>query len=130
MIKWYVDNYGYKFIILNSGVLEIFIKGKDLLKIVVIFVYCDILGLMVRFIKFNGNLIFIILGGFSILIFDGEYCIIYICDGKKYIGIIFFIFFVVYVFKDVNIKFRDIDFLEVRLDVKVFFKEDVIKFGI
>ena len=54
LVKRYVDSYGYESNILNSGALEIFIKGKDSSKN-----GCNIsslTGLMVRSIKPNGTL--------------------------------------------------------------------------
>lgn len=127
LIKRYVDNYGYKSTILNSGALEIFIKGKDSSKIVATSAHCDTLGLMVRSIKSNGNLTLTTLGGPSTPTLDGEYCTIYTRDGKKYTGTILSTSPAVHVFKDANTKSRDIDSLEVRLDVEVSSKEDVTK---
>jgi len=130
LVKSYVDGYGYESKVLNSGALEIFIKGTDSSKMVATSAHCDTLGLMVRSIKPNGRLALTTLGGPSTPTLDGEYCTIYTRDGRKYTGTILSTSPAVHVFKDANTKSRDIDELEVRLDEEVSSKEDVYKLGI
>ncbi|WP_026399556.1 M42 family metallopeptidase [Acholeplasma equifetale] len=130
LVKSYVDSYGYESKILNNGTLEVFIKGNDSSKLVATSAHCDTLGLMVRSIKPNGKLALTTLGGPITPTLDGEYCVIYTRDGRKYTGTILSTSPAVHVYKDANTKSRDIDELEVRLDEEVYSKDDVLKLGI
>lgn len=130
LIKNYIDSFGYESRILHNGALEVFIKGEDSSKVVATSAHCDTLGLMVRSIKSNGNLALTALGGPITPTLDGEYCVIYTRDGRKYTGTILSTSPAAHVYKDANSKSRNIDELEVRLDEKVFSKEDVEKLGI
>lgn len=130
LVKSYIDDFGYESKILNSGALEVSIKGKDSSKLVATSAHCDTLGLMVRSIKSNGKLALTLLGGPSTPTLDGEYCTIYTREGKKYTGTILSTSPAVHAFKDANTKSREIDELEVRLDEEVFSKADVEKLGI
>ncbi|WP_025724736.1 M42 family metallopeptidase [Acholeplasma granularum] len=130
LVKRYIDSYGYESKILNSGALEVSIKGEDSSKLVATSAHCDTLGLMVRSIKSNGKLALTPLGGPSTPTLDGEYCTIHTREGKKYTGTILSTSPAVHVFKDANTKSREIDELEIRLDEEVFSKEDVEKLGI
>ncbi len=130
LVKNYVDAFGYDSKILNSGALEVSIKGTDSSKVVATSAHCDTLGLMVRSIKPNGKLALTTLGGPITPTLDSEYCVIYTRDGRKYTGTIVSTSSAVHVYKDANSKSREIDELEVRLDEKVFSKEDVEKLGI
>ncbi|MBN3490439.1 M42 family metallopeptidase [Acholeplasma equirhinis] len=129
-VKAYIDSFGYESKILNTGALEVSIKGLDSSKVVATSAHTDTLGLMVRSIKPNGKLALTLLGGPSTPTLDGEYCTIYTRDGRKYTGTILSTSPAVHVFKDANTKSRDIDELEVRLDEEVFTKADVEKLGI
>lgn len=130
LVKRYIDAYGYESKVLNSGALEISIKGIDSSKVVATSAHCDTLGLMVRSIKPNGKLALTTLGGPITPTLDSEYCVIYTRDGRKYTGTILSTSAAVHVYKDANSKSRDIDELEIRLDEEVFSKEDVLKLGI
>jgi putative aminopeptidase FrvX len=130
LIKNYIDSFGYESRILHNGALEVFIKGEDSSKVVATSAHCDTLGLMVRSIKSNGKLALTALGGPITPTLDGEYCVIYTRDGRKYTGTILSTSPAAHVYKDANSKSRNIDELEVRLDEKVFSKEDVEKLGI
>ncbi len=130
LVKGYVDSYGYTTRILNSGALEVSIKGIDSSKVVATSAHCDTLGLMVRSIKPNGKLALTTLGGPITPTLDSEYCTIYTRDGRKYTGTILSTSAAVHVYKDANTKSREIDELEVRLDLEVHSKEDVLKLGI
>ena len=130
LIKNYIDSFGYESRILHNGALEVFIKGEDSSKVVATSAHCDTLGLMVRSIKSNGKLALTALGGPIAPTLDGEYCVIYTRDGRKYTGTILSTSPAAHVYKDANSKSRNIDELEVRLDEKVFSKEDVEKLRI
>lgn len=130
LTKNYIDSFGYESRILHNGALEVFIKGEDSSKVVATSAHCDTLGLMVRSIKSNGKLALTALGGPITPTLDGEYCVIYTRDGRKYTGTILSTSPAAHVYKDANNKSRNIDELEVRLDEKVFSKEDVEKLGI
>lgn len=130
LVKGYVDSYGYTTRILNSGALEVSINGIDSSKVVATSAHCDTLGLMVRSIKPNGKLALTTLGGPITPTLDSEYCTIYTRDGRKYTGTILSTSAAVHVYKDANTKSREIDELEVRLDLEVHSKEDVLKLGI
>lgn len=130
LVKRFTDSYGYESRILNSGALEVSIKGLDSSKVVATSAHTDTLGLMVRSIKPNGKLALTTLGGPITPSLDSEYCTIYTRDGRKYTGTIVSTSSAVHVYKDANTKSREIDELEVRLDEEVFTKEDVLNLGI
>src|SRR5690606_3770230 len=104
LVKGYVDSYGYTTRVLNSGALEVSIKGIDSSKVVATSAHCDTLGLMVRSIKPNGKLALTTLGGPITPTLDSEYCTIYTRDGRKYTGTILSTSAAVHVYKDANTK--------------------------
>ena len=130
VIERYVKEYGYDYTILNNGTLKVFVKGLDSSKIVATSAHADTLGLMVRSIKGNGNLALTTLGGPITATLDGEYCVVYTRDNKKYNGTILSTSPATHVYSDANSKSRSIDNLEVRLDEVVKSSEDVKKLGI
>ena len=85
---------------------------------------------MVRSIKGNGNLALTTLGGPITATLDGEYCVVYTRDNKKYTGTILSTSPATHVYSDANSKSRSIDNLEVRLDEVVKSAADVKKLGI
>src|SRR5690554_1914084 len=130
LVKSYIDSFGYENKVLNSGALEVSIKGVDNSKTVATSAHVDTLGLMVRSIKANGTLALTTLGGPITPTLDGEYCTIHTRDGRTYSGTILSTSPAVHVYKDANTKSRGIDELEVRLDEEVFNREDVLNLGI
>lgn len=130
LVKSYIDSFGYENKVLNSGALEVSIKGVNNSKTVATSAHVDTLGLMVRSIKTNGTLALTTLGGPITPTLDGEYCTIHTRDGKTYSGTILSTSPAVHVYKDANTKSRSIDELEVRLDEEVFKREDVLNLGI
>lgn len=130
VIESYVKEYGFDYKILNNGALEVSIKGLDESKTVATSAHADTLGLMVRSIKGNGNLALTTLGGPITATLDGEYCVVYTRDNKKYNGTILSTSPATHVYSDANSKSRSIDNLEVRLDEKVKCADDVKKLGI
>ena len=130
VVENYVKEYGFDYQITNNGTLKVTIKGQDSSKIVATSAHVDTLGLMVRSIKGNGNLALTTLGGPITATLDGEYCVVYTRDNKKYTGTILSTSPATHVYSDANSKSRSIDNLEVRLDEVVKTKEDVLKLGI
>ncbi|MBQ8206468.1 MAG: M42 family metallopeptidase [Bacilli bacterium] len=130
VVENYVKEYGFDYQITNNGTLKVTIKGQDSSKIVATSAHVDTLGLMVRSIKGNGNLALTTLGGPITATLDGEYCVVYTRDNKKYTGTILSTSPATHVYSDANSKSRSIDNLEVRLDEVVKSASDVKKLGI
>ena len=130
VVESYVKEYGFDYQITNNGTLKVTIKGQDSSKIVATSAHVDTLGLMVRSIKGNGNLALTTLGGPITATLDGEYCVVYTRDNKKYTGTILSTSPATHVYSDANSKSRSIDNLEVRLDEVVKSAADVKKLGI
>ena len=130
VIENYIKEYGFNYKILNNGALEVFIEGEDHSKLVATSAHADTLGLMVRSIKGNGCLSLTTLGGPITATLDGEYCVVYTRDGKKYNGTILSTSPATHVYSDANSKSRSVDNLEVRLDEKVKNANDVKSLGI
>ena len=130
VVENYVKEYGFDYQITNNGTLKVTIKGQDSSKIVATSAHVDTLGLMVRSIKGNGNLALTTLGGPITATLDGEYCVVYTRDNKKYTGTILSTSPATHVYSDANSKSRSIDNLEVRLDEVVKSAADVRKLGI
>ena len=130
VVENYVKEYGFDYQITNNGTLKVTIKGQDSSKIVATSAHVDTLGLMVRSIKGNGNLALTTLGGPITATLDGEYCVVYTRDNKKYTGTILSTSPATHVYSDANSKSRSIDNLEVRLDEVVKSASDVRKLGI
>lgn len=130
VVENYVKEYGFDYQITNNGTLKVTIKGQDSSKIVATSAHVDTLGLMVRSIKGNGSLALTTLGGPITATLDGEYCVVYTRDNKKYTGTILSTSPATHVYSDANSKSRSIDNLEVRLDEVVKSAADVKKLGI
>lgn len=130
VVESYVKEYGFDYQITNNGTLKVTIKGQDSSKIVATSAHVDTLGLMVRSIKGNGSLALTTLGGPITATLDGEYCVVYTRDNKKYTGTILSTSPATHVYSDANSKSRSIDNLEVRLDEVVKSAADVKKLGI
>lgn len=117
--------------IIKKGVLIVYIKGKDFNYKKMIFVYVDILGVVVKKIKKSVRFEVINVGGFVWGFVEGENVIIYIIFGKIYFGILFFIKVFVYVYGDVVREMLRIEeIMEIRIDEDVKIDEDVLKLGI
>ena len=84
----------------------------------------------VTFLPLLSNLALTTLGGPITATLDGEYCVVYTRDNKKYNGTILSTSPATHVYSDANSKSRSIDNLEVRLDEVVKSCEDVKKLGI
>ncbi|MCI5744920.1 MAG: M42 family metallopeptidase [Erysipelotrichaceae bacterium] len=129
-IASYIDKYHYSYKIKNNGALEVIIPGKNHNKVVASSAHCDTLGLMVRSINNDGTLALTTLGAPITATLDGEYCIIYTRDNKKYTGTILSTSPSSHVYVDANSKNRNIDNLCVRIDENVRTKDDVLKLNI
>ncbi len=121
---------GYKAEKENHGNIVIHIDGHSSAQTVGACAHGDTLGLMVRSIKSNGMLAVKVLGGPIVATLDGEYCKIYTRDGRVYTGTILCTSPAVHVHKDARTKPREEENMEIRLDLPVHSKEDVLGYGI
>ncbi len=129
-LKNEIEKLGYEARITSKGNIEIFIKGKSDSKAVATSAHTDTLGLMVRSINQNGTLKVTNVGGPLTATLDGEYCEVITRDEKRYSGTILCEERSVHVYKDAQTHDRLLDSLIVRLDERVFSKEDVLALGI
>jgi len=130
IIEEYIKSYGYDYKIMNNGTLEVTIKGNNHSKVVASSAHCDTLGLMVRSINSNGTLAVTNLGWPIMPTLDGEYCVLYTRNQKKYTGTILSTSPALHVFEDAETKERKLNNLMIRLDEVVKNAEDVKKLGI
>lgn len=129
-IKEELEKFDYKPEITNKGALLVTIAGQDKTKERFITAHVDTLGAMVKTIKTNGRLSLVLIGGFSYNSIEGENCIIHTVSGKKISGTILMHQTSVHVYADAKTAERNQNNIEIRLDEKVFSKEDVEKLGI
>ncbi len=125
-----LQDLGYTAEVTNKGNVKLFIEGHNHSKKIATSAHVDTLGLMVRSINGDGTLSVTNVGGPSIPTLDGEYCKIMTRDHKAYTGTILCKSASVHVYEDAKTKTRDLDSMMVRIDEKVFSKEDVKKLGI
>ena len=114
----------------RMGNVVITVEGEDTTAPVGLSAHIDTLGLMVRSITADGQLMFTTVGGPILPTLDGEYCRIYTMDGNVYTGTILSLSPAVHVFPDASTRPRDCENMAVRLDEVVHSKEDVEKLGI
>lgn len=129
-IESFVNELKYKCHKTNKGNLEVIIDGLNNEKSVATSAHVDTLGLMIRSIKSDGKLLLTKIGGPIAPTLDGEYCKIITRDQRIYTGTILSSSPSSHVYKDAEVKSRDIDNLEIRLDEKVFSDKDVRLLGI
>lgn len=123
-----IDNLGYTYSCTSKGNLIINVcEGTNPIGVCA---HVDTLGLMVRSIKNDGKLALTTLGGPLLNTLNGEYCCIYTRNHKIYTGTIISTSSSSHVYTDAANKEMNIDNLEVRLDLEVKSKEDVLKYGI
>ena len=72
----------------NLGNVIVTVEGENNDKEVALSAHVDTLGLMVRSITAEGDLMFTVVGGPIVPTLDGEYCRIYTRGGKVYTGTI------------------------------------------
>ncbi|MEG0440922.1 MAG: M42 family metallopeptidase [Oscillospiraceae bacterium] len=121
---------GYETRRTNKGGLVVSVPGKDSSKKVCLAAHIDTLGLMVRAISPDGQLLITPIGGPILPTLDGEYCNIYTRDGKVYTGTVLSLSPAAHVFDDAKTRPRDEANMAVRLDEVVETAEDVQKLGI
>lgn len=129
-VETYIKDLGYSFERTLKGNLIVEVPGRDNSYTVGLSSHVDTLGLMVRSIDENGGLNFTVLGGPILNTYDGEYCTVITRDNKRYTGTVLSKSPSVHVYKDSKSRARDCDNMYIRLDEKVFSKEDVVKLGI
>jgi len=115
----------------NKGALIATIAGKNQDKEVTLSAHVDTLGAMVKEIKTNGRIKFTPIGGYALNTIEGEYVTIESTHGKLYTGTVLITKPSVHVHgqETKNLE-RNIENMEIRIDEKVFSKEDVEKLGI
>ena len=114
---------------LAKGALLVKIKGKKD-ESLLFSSHLDTLGAMVKEIKSDGKLIFTPIGGILMTAVECENVLIHTVDGKTYSGVIVSKSQSVHVYDDADTLKREAKNMEIRLDEKVFSKEDVEKLGI
>lgn len=129
-IKSELYSYGYEAKITNKGGLLLVVKGKNEEKERYITSHIDTLGAMVKTIKGDGRLGIVLVGGFSFNSIEGENCTIHLSNGKKVSGTILMHQTSVHVYKEAKTAERTQENMEIRLDEKVYSKEDTEKLGI
>lgn len=121
---------GYKPQITNKGALLLTLEGKDKENERFITAHIDTLGAMVKNIKSDGRLSFVLVGGFSFNSIEGENCTIHLTNGEKVSGTILVHQTSVHVYSDAKTAERKQDNMEIRLDIKSSSAEETEKFGI
>lgn len=115
----------------NKGALIATIEGEKKDKEVTLSGHVDTLGGMVKEIKANGRIKLTQIGGYVMDTIEGEYVSIENSKGQTYTGTILTTKASSHVHgqgtKEIE---RNTDNMEIRLDEKVFSKEDVLKLGI
>lgn len=115
----------------NKGALIATIVGKNKNMEVTLSAHVDTLGAMVKEIKGNGRLKITQLGGYVWNTVEGEHVTIETLSGKTYTGTLMTTKASSHVHGDETKKIeRNADNMEIRIDEKVFSKEDVEKLGI
>ena len=130
LTKTIAEEMGYPTDTSKRGALRITVDGRDNSKTVACYAHMDTLGLSLRSITGNGQLLFTRIGGPVLPTLDGEYCRIYTREGKVYTGTILSLSPASHVFKDASTRLRDEENMYVRLDVPVKSKADVEALGI
>lgn len=128
-VKKEVEALGYRTVTNNKGNLFIYVDGKSE-KTVGLCGHVDTLGLMVRSIKDNGDLVFTNVGGPIIPTLDGEYCRIITRDKTVYTGTVLSDYPAAHVYKEAKSASRECENMHIRLDEVVKNKDDVKALGI
>ena len=125
-----LEELGYSVQTTNKGNLFLLVKGSHSDKKICTSAHVDTLGLMVRSIQADGTLKTTNVGGVLLPTLDGEYCKVVTRENQVYTGTILCSSSSVHVYEDAASSPRNLDSLMVRLDEKVFRKEDTEKLGI
>lgn len=126
----YAKNLGYTATRNNLGNVYVTIEGENNEDAVALSSHVDTLGLMVRSITADGQLMVTAVGSPIFPTLDGEYCKIYTMEGKVYTGTILSLSPAIHVHKDASTRTRDAENMAVRIDEVVHSKEDVLALGI
>ena len=130
----YIDeelkSFGYKPEITNKGGLLLTVEGKNKEKERFITAHIDTLGAMVKGIKSDGRLSFVLVGGFSFNSIEGENCTIHLTNGETISGTILLHQTSVHVYADAKTAERKENNMEIRLDIKSSSAEETRKAGI
>lgn len=129
-IKNELEKWGYTPEITRKGALLLKIEGENIEKERFITAHVDTLGAMVKDIKTDGRLKFDLIGGFSFNSIEGENCLVHLSNGKKVSGTILLHQTSVHVYSDAKTLERNKNNMEIRLDEKVFSKNDTENLGI
>lgn len=121
---------GYETEFLQKGGLIVTVPGKSD-QVTGICAHVDTLGAMVRSVTADGQLKLMPVGGYMMQTIEGEYCKIHTrrC-GKTFSGTVLTLQPSVHVYDDARTFERKAENMAVRLDEKVFSKEDVLALGI
>lgn len=121
---------GYETEFLKKGGLIVKVPGKCE-KVTGLCAHVDTLGAMVRSVTSDGQLKLMPVGGYMMQTIEGEYCKVHArrC-GKTYSGTVLTLEPSVHVYDDAKTFERKASNMAVRLDEKVFTKEDVLALGI
>lgn len=125
-----IKEMGYSVYCNNLGNVIVKVEGKDNSHPVALSSHIDTLGLMVRSITNDGQLMITPIGSPILPTLDGEYCNIYTRDGQIYTGTILSLSPAIHVFDDATTRPRDEQNMAVRIDEIVNTKEDVKALGI
>ena len=124
------EQWNIAYITTHKGGIIATVKGEDQQRHRLLTAHVDTLGAMVKEIKPSGRLKLSLVGGFKFNAIEGENCLIHKADGTVVSGTILLHQTTVHVYKDAGSAERNEDNMEVRVDEKVFSKEDVQQIGI
>ncbi|MBU0905286.1 MAG: M42 family metallopeptidase [Firmicutes bacterium] len=130
VISSYLDELNVDYVKTNKGAIVATILGDNNSSHRLLTAHTDTLGAMVKEVKSNGRVKLSLIGGFSWNAMEGESCFIHTSSGKKVRGTILLHQTSVHVYKNSGSIERNADNMEIRIDEKVFSKEDTSKLGI
>ncbi len=130
LVENFAAELGYASRRTRRGNLIVSVPGRDKSRTVALASHVDTLGLMVRAVKENGELLITPIGGPLLPTLDGEYCRVYARDGRVYTGTILSMSPAAHVFKDAKTRPRDDENMYVRIDAVVKTREDVLALGV
>ncbi len=130
LLERVMNEYGLKVWYDRKRTAYVTIEGEDNSKTVCVGAHLDTLGLIVRRIEPNGDLVIRQLGGVNYSSMEGASCEVITRDGKKYTGLVICKSHSVHVFEDARTLPRDEDGILVKLDELVESEADVLALGI
>ncbi|MBF0715664.1 M42 family metallopeptidase [Gemelliphila palaticanis] len=125
-----LKSFGYSPEITNKGGLLLKVVGENDDKERFVTAHIDTLGAMVRGIKPDGRLSFMLVGGFSYNSIEGENCIVHLSNGEKLTGTILIHQTSIHVYRDAGTAERTQSNMEIRLDIKSKSAEETEKYGV